>query len=118
MQQKEYAYEDTLAISNSVNEGACAFYSRHTKEHEHKHCWRIHTRETKRHVVAAERGTGIKMDGANRMLIERSFIFSLYQFGEATRGRFSRAPKWSKLSLYRAKYRTSVPVCSFFLEEE
>lgn len=44
-------------------------------------------RETKRHVVAAERGTGIKMDGANRMLIERSFIFSLYQFGEATRGR-------------------------------
>lgn len=92
-------YEDALAISNSVNEGACALYSRHTKEHEHKHCWRIRTRETKRHVVAAERGTGIKMDGANRMLIERSFIFSLYQFGEVTRGR-SVARRSGRSSVY------------------
>lgn len=37
----------------------------------------------------------IKMDGANRMLIERPFYFLLYSFGEVTRGRSvaRRSPK-------------------------
>lgn len=58
-----------------------------------------YARGTKGHVVAAGRGTGIKMDGANRMLIERSFIFFLYQFGEVTRGR-SVARRSGQSSVY------------------
>jgi len=45
----------TLAISNSVNEGACALYSRHTKEHEYKHCWRIRTRDKEARGDSRER---------------------------------------------------------------
>jgi len=40
-----------LAISNSVSQGACAVYNRHTKEHGHKHCWKIHARGTKKRVL-------------------------------------------------------------------
>lgn len=90
-----------------MNEGACALYSRHTKEHRHKHLLEntcVGQRGTQ--WRQRERGTRIKMDGANRMLIERSFIFSLYQFGEVTRGH-SVARRSDRSSVYIEQNRTS-----------
>lgn len=43
----------------------------------------IHTHgENTKGARGGGRGTGIKMDGANRMLIERSFIFSFTSLGK------------------------------------
>jgi hypothetical protein len=47
----ENIHRADLAISNSVSEGACAVYNRHTKEHGHKHCWKIHARGTKKRAL-------------------------------------------------------------------
>lgn len=69
-------------------------------------CWRIRTRDKEARSGGRERGTRIKMDGANRMLIERSFIFSLYQFGEVTRGH-SVARRSDRSPVYIEQNRTS-----------
>lgn len=74
----------------AVDGDACAVYSRDTVEHEHKHCWedtrtytgmrgKIGRGGQKQPVEETENGTrrGIKMDGANRMLIEPPLLFLL-----------------------------------------
>lgn len=107
--------ENTLRLSETMKEDTRARYNRYTKEHEHKHCWKIYVRATMRYAMVSKVGEEIvvgefKIDGANRMLMKRSFICSFIGFGEVN----PRISLWShaERTSVKPKYHTShVPRC-------